>query len=154
MNSNARQTQFEITTHAMTCVLVFLACTITGCTICQDCGDVDYPAYGGAWERTRRDSGRVGSVFDPAGARVAVLSPRASDAEDLSIRDPGKNTTPDDDGFDRSDDPVKNKDTESSPSDKTKNSDDKNTPNDPESIRNLDLEDINMEDSDLLPPEV
>ncbi len=48
----------------------------TGCTIPSDCGDMDYPTYGGAWQRTRRDSGRVGSVFDPAGARTATLSPR------------------------------------------------------------------------------
>ena len=32
-----------------------------------------YPAYGGAWERTIRDSGRVGSLFDPGGARASNL---------------------------------------------------------------------------------
>jgi hypothetical protein len=44
-----------------------------GCRICADCEDLAYPAYGGAWERTRRDSGRVGSIFDPAGAQSASL---------------------------------------------------------------------------------
>jgi len=47
-----------------------------GCRICAQCDDLDYPAYGGAWQRTRRDGGRVGSVFDPAGAKTAELVPR------------------------------------------------------------------------------
>ena len=40
-----------------------------GCRICQTCDE--YPAFGGSWQRTNRVSGRVGSVFDPAGAKVA-----------------------------------------------------------------------------------
>ncbi len=56
-----------------------------GCTICQDCGDLDYPTFGGAWQRTRRDSGRVGSIFDPAGARTATLTDR-NDADEWSNR--------------------------------------------------------------------
>ena len=40
-----------------------------GCRVCQTCDE--YPAYGGSWQRTNRVSGRVGSVFDPAGAKVA-----------------------------------------------------------------------------------
>lgn len=44
-----------------------------GCRICPDCEDMAYPAYGGAWERTIRDSGRVGSLFDPAGGRSSSL---------------------------------------------------------------------------------
>jgi hypothetical protein len=47
-----------------------------GCRICADCEDLAYPAYGGAWERTRRDSGRVGSVFDPAGGQSSMLVDR------------------------------------------------------------------------------
>ena len=55
--------------------LVLIAFTITfgGCRICADCEDLDYPAYGGAWQRTLRQSGRVGSVFDPGGAKAATL---------------------------------------------------------------------------------
>ncbi|WP_345689373.1 hypothetical protein [Novipirellula caenicola] len=56
-------------------VLVSLAPT-TGCRICADCEDLAYPAYGGAWQRTRRDGGRVGSIFDPAGARTPELVSR------------------------------------------------------------------------------
>jgi hypothetical protein len=47
-----------------------------GCRICADCEDLAYPAYGGAWQRTQRYAGRVGSVFDPAGARSPTLSDR------------------------------------------------------------------------------
>ena len=37
---------------------------------------MDYPAYGGSWQRTVRDSGRVGSIFDSAGGKVAELADR------------------------------------------------------------------------------
>lgn len=37
---------------------------------------MDYPAYGGSWQRTVRDSGRVGSIFDSAGGKVAKLADR------------------------------------------------------------------------------
>ena len=47
-----------------------------GCRICLDTHDLDYPTYGGAWQRTTRDSGRVGSLFDPAGGKVATLVDR------------------------------------------------------------------------------
>ncbi|MFK8111035.1 MAG: hypothetical protein AB8B91_02470 [Rubripirellula sp.] len=47
-----------------------------GCRICADCEDLAYPAYGGAWQRTRRDTGRVGSLFDPGGARSSELVSR------------------------------------------------------------------------------
>jgi len=47
-----------------------------GCRICLDNHDLDYPTYGGAWQRTTRDSGRVGSLFEPAGAKVATLVDR------------------------------------------------------------------------------
>lgn len=47
-----------------------------GCRLCGDCHQLDYPTYGGAWERTSRDSGRVGSIFDPAGARSPQLADR------------------------------------------------------------------------------
>lgn len=48
-----------------------------GCTLPSDQGDLDYPTYGGAWQRTRPDGGRVGSIFDPAGGKVASLAPKS-----------------------------------------------------------------------------
>ncbi|MFG0254621.1 MAG: hypothetical protein ACF787_05930, partial [Rhodopirellula sp. JB053] len=45
-----------------------------GCRLCADCDLESYPSYGGAWQRTLRDSGRVGSIFDPGGSRASDLS--------------------------------------------------------------------------------
>ena len=57
---------------------LFLLCFIPlgGCRLCSDCEDMDYPAYGGSWQRTVRDTGRVGSIFDSAGGKVAELADR------------------------------------------------------------------------------
>lgn len=121
---------------------------IAGCTIPSDCGDLDYPTYGGAWQRTRRDSGRVGSVFDPAGARTATLSPRElpeSEEEGRSARDsilsspadtlPSPGDTPRGD-----DDPLR----QPSPSDRP----------DPDKLRNLQLDDINIQSGRPAPPDL
>ncbi|WP_146516662.1 hypothetical protein [Rubripirellula amarantea] len=56
--------------------LMLAIAPMTGCRICSDCEDLDYAAYGGAWQRTLRDRGRVGSAFDPAGAKAAMLVDR------------------------------------------------------------------------------
>lgn len=111
---------------------------IAGCTIPSDCGDLDYPTYGGAWQRTRRDSGRVGSVFDPAGARTATLSPRElseTAGETRSARDSILSSPPDAlrtpaDPQKGDGDPMR----QPSPSDRTR----------PDRLRDLQLEDINM----------
>ena len=58
-----------------TVILLFLS-PLTGCRICGDSGDIDYPAYEGSWQRTTRDSGRVGSVFDSAGGKLSQLTDR------------------------------------------------------------------------------
>ncbi|MEE2935435.1 MAG: hypothetical protein VYA84_05510 [Planctomycetota bacterium] len=47
-----------------------------GCRICTDCEDLAYPAYGGSWQRTLRNEGRVGSVFAPAGGKTSKLIDR------------------------------------------------------------------------------
>ena len=49
---------------------------LAGCRLCSDCEDMDYPAFGGSWQRTVRDSGRVGSIFDSAGGKVDTLTDR------------------------------------------------------------------------------
>jgi len=86
----------------------------------------------------------VGSIFDPAGARVAVLSARDSEPKDTSERS-GSNSKPNDAKSELSDDPKD--DGDASPSDKSRDKD-------PGSLRDLDLEDINMQDRDLLPPDL
>lgn len=71
-------------------VVLFAVFLFSGCALPSDCGDLDYPTYGGAWQRTRRDAGRVGSVFDPAGARLPTLSPRDTPDEDDDKLDPSR----------------------------------------------------------------
>jgi hypothetical protein len=69
-----------------------------GCTLPSDQGDLDYPTYGGAWQRTRPDGGRVGSIFDPAGGKVATLAPKAKprmDDPNRSASDSILSVTPD-----------------------------------------------------------
>ena len=69
-------------------LLLAVAATVmqTGCRICSDCGDQDYPTIGGAYQRTVRDRGRVGSVFDPAGGVSSLLVNR-DDPTDINVRD-------------------------------------------------------------------
>lgn len=63
-------------------VLCSSLATLSGCRLCGDCDLDAYPSYGGAWQRTLRDSGRVGSLFDPGGSRASDLSARV-DAESM-----------------------------------------------------------------------
>jgi hypothetical protein len=50
--------------------VLMLLSTSTGCTMCSNCELDSYSAYGGRWNRTERTTGRVGSVFDPAGVQT------------------------------------------------------------------------------------
>ena len=74
--------------------------SLGGCRICADCEDLAYPAYGGAWQRTLRNSGRVGSVFDPGGAKAATLVDRSTPENPDEIerrRQPPAESDPDQD---------------------------------------------------------
>lgn len=50
--------------------------SLSGCRICCEPDDGAYSAYGGAWQRTNRSSGRVGSLINNAGAKALALSDR------------------------------------------------------------------------------
>ena len=73
-----------------------------GCSICCTPHYDMYPAYGGAWERTDRTHGRVGSVIEPAGARVVAAPqevqieevPTTSDEPTDQPPDPSEETLP------------------------------------------------------------
>ncbi len=52
--------------------LLVLAVCLSGCAVCQNCDERTYSAYGGKWQRTDRGHGRVGSLFDMAGAPGGV----------------------------------------------------------------------------------
>jgi len=134
----------------VTAIALVLGVTVAGCTIPSDCGDLDYPTYGGAWQRTRRDSGRVGSIFDPAGARTATLSPKELPEGSEHSRSPGESIlsappaapglggTPA--GPTGGDDPL----LEPSPSDRLS----------PDRLRSLDLDDIDMQRGQSAPPDL
>ncbi|MDB4809681.1 hypothetical protein OAH34_00645 [bacterium] len=49
---------------------------LVGCRISMDSEDMAYPTYGGSWQRTNREGGRVGSLFDPAGGKLSSLVDR------------------------------------------------------------------------------
>ncbi|WP_149497350.1 hypothetical protein [Roseiconus lacunae] len=66
---------------AITTVIVVAICVISfgGCRLCCDREDAAFAAYGGAWQRLDRNSGRVGSLNDPAGAKVGSLESKTVD---------------------------------------------------------------------------
>lgn len=53
------------------CSLLALLAATTGCALCSSPFDYTYSAHGGKWEREDETSGRVGSLFDPAGPMPA-----------------------------------------------------------------------------------
>ena len=61
--------------------LVAFTTAVAGCSICSNCHDESYAAYGGRWERVELDRGRLGSAFDPAGQRVEETPDASQPAE-------------------------------------------------------------------------
>lgn len=49
------------------CSLLALLAAATGCAVCGSPFDYTYSTYGGKWQRDDETSGRVGSLFEPAG---------------------------------------------------------------------------------------
>jgi hypothetical protein len=72
--------------RTLTLLLTVTLGSSLGCRLCCDGEDVAYPAYGGVWERTLRNEGRVGSLYAPAGARTAELTDRNAPAENDATR--------------------------------------------------------------------
>lgn len=121
---------------------------IGGCRLCCDSEDLAYPAYGGAWQRTRRDAGRVGSLFDPAGARTAKLTSRD---EPKSVDELYRNRLMDQSSDDEpteaeGDDPL---DTGKLP----RPDQDMDLKRRSEELKNLELEDIDLVPGDVQPPD-
>ena len=61
--------------HAFTMTFLVLS-LLPGCRLCCEPDTEAFPAYGGVWERTQRNSGRVGSILDPGGVQNSALLPR------------------------------------------------------------------------------
>ena len=85
-----RPTRSALVDRALSGLLLAALVTPLGCVLPSDAGDLDYPTYGGAWQRTRRDGGRVGSIFDPGGGSTAAMSPRSELRMEESARSPGE----------------------------------------------------------------
>jgi hypothetical protein len=51
-------------------VAVLVLAGTTGCAMCDNAQDWTYAAFGGKWQRDNPSSGRVASLFDPAGGQV------------------------------------------------------------------------------------
>lgn len=143
------------TFHApMACLLVLLvSVSSTGCRLCCNEGDEDYAAYGGAWQRTRRDSGRVGSIFDPAGAKASALvdrndpatpdvidRQRREDEPDSYLLEPDKAPSADDDDQD----PTQDADAKAEEEQRRRVDD----------LRGGTLEDINVQEINVTPGEL
>lgn len=148
------KTQFKQHSLTLGVLAVAFAITLTGCTLCQDCGDLDYPTYGGAWQRTRRDSGRVGSLFDPAGARTATLSDRDSGREDELTRNSAARVGSGVAGESEDDRPRYPRDVFRSQEPDERAPSPSDRPRDGSPLRDLNLEDIDVPRADLLPPDV
>ena len=62
------------------CLLMLLwLSTSAGCAMCASCDDYNYGSYGGRWQRDDPTNGRVGSIFEPAGAMVIGQTSPAED---------------------------------------------------------------------------
>lgn len=67
--------------NLLACVGVLLLVAASGCAMSDSSLDYNYGAYGGKWQRTDPCCGRVGSIIDPAGARVMSQQTKASPAQ-------------------------------------------------------------------------
>ena len=53
-------------------VAMLMLAGLSGCVMCDNSLDYGYTAFGGKWQRHNPYSGRVASLFDPAGSQVVV----------------------------------------------------------------------------------
>ena len=53
-------------------VAMLVLAGLTGCAMCDNSQDCTYPAFGGKWQRDNPFSGRVASLFDPAGHQLVA----------------------------------------------------------------------------------
>ncbi len=122
-----------------------------GCRLCCNSEDLAYPAYGGAWQRTRRDDGRVGSLYDPAGARTAELTNRDEPKSvDEIYRNRPTNQPNDEDAAELDDDTTQDA---KNPKAKSEGDIDTDLKRRSDELKNLELEDIDVVPGEALPPD-
>lgn len=88
---------FKVDFRTWASLLLLTVCG-SGCTICASPDLESYTTYGGAWHRTDRDHGRVGSVFAPAGSRVgsSLATPSQESSSTIEEVPPGDIVEPGD----------------------------------------------------------
>ncbi|KAA1262406.1 hypothetical protein LF1_49700 [Rubripirellula obstinata] len=121
-------------------VLIAMTLPFGGCRICADCEDLDYPAYGGAWQRTLRQSGRVGSVFDPGGAKAATLVDKTTPDEPDEIERSRQEARDNDDDLDPDERDADDEDDSDEKSESMKDREEK--------LRQQELDDIESEEEE------
>ena len=83
-----------MTSNRFLWVAMLVLAGLTGCAMCDNSQDGTYPAFGGKWQRDNPSSGRVASLFDPAGHHVettaawteATPAPEDAEPEDSAER--------------------------------------------------------------------
>ena len=120
----------------------------TGCRLCCDADDYTYAAYGGAWERTRRDSGRVGSIFDAAGAKAAALVDRDEPATPDELDRERRKGEPDSYFLEPDRDPSRQDELDSQQEEDEEEAQQKRL----EDLRTKGLDDIDVEPGEVVPP--
>lgn len=61
----------------MSLLAIGLISTNVGCTLCSNCDDYTYGAFGGVWQRSDLTYGRVGTAFSPEGFSNSAGGPVA-----------------------------------------------------------------------------
>ncbi len=135
--------------------IILMLVPLGGCRICASDEDIAYPSYGGAWERTIRNSGRVASVFDSAGAKSPVLAARESGltADELERGRRKEDSTDSIGSGESNDDHPENNDQNSDNRDSDdQNSDDRDLEREMRELRESEMNDIKIIPGEALPP--
>lgn len=74
----------------LTLVAVISTPFLSGCSTCCSTDDYNYPTYGGKWERTDRQYGRVGSIFTDGRVNSSAATPMMEPEEILPQPTPGE----------------------------------------------------------------
>lgn len=129
-------------------LIVVFGTASTGCRLCCETDDHTFSAYGGAWERTNRDSGRVGSLFDPAGAKASSLVDRDAPSSPDELERERRKDDPDPYSLE----PDKAAGDEGDQESESESEMDEEQRKRIEELKNQGLEDINVEPGELVPP--
>jgi hypothetical protein len=75
-------------------LLIFSASMSMGCAMCCSPYDYAFGYHGGAWQRDELCTGRVGSVFAPAGSKVLTTEAKKAETETVPPAEPPPESEP------------------------------------------------------------